>query len=304
MSDGANEKRYPSVDEYVGWYNLGYDREVGYPVLHSAGSIPPFEPCEVHDLYIAECRWFDQLVPKSERRPFDPLDDPPIFLRGDADDRTVDVDADFRYVTLDLVRRIQREFLGRHPLWRVILVAEDSSATIVIYPDAVRFGNLPLGVDPEEALRDVALRAIAAQEKRLRPARAQIACLQSRLPDAVREIGDRLFQVACLLNCNRRDYSRLTIFTRIRGPDDDAIDVDGPAGVENDFLWSGSGYGVNAEGTIISTSDIPESPPFCIHPWHPPAGYRGPLTITDRATGDRHTYEVKSENIVDLDPER
>ena len=163
MNRGASEHRYPSVDEFIGWYNLGYDREDGWPVLNSAESVPPFEPGEMFHLYIEEDPWFNDLVPASERLPFDPLDDPPIFLRGDADDRTVDIDADFRYVTLDLVRRIQREFLGRHPLWRTLLIAEDSSASIAIYPDAIRFGNLPPDIDPDEGLRDVVPRTIAAR---------------------------------------------------------------------------------------------------------------------------------------------
>jgi hypothetical protein len=303
MSHGADEKKYPSVDEFRGWYNLGYDREDGWPVLNSSEPMLPFESCEVHHFYIAECGWFDELVPAAARLPFDPLDDPPIFLRGDADDRTVAVDADFRYVTLDLVQRIQKDFLKRHPLRRVILIAEESTASIVIYPRAVRFGNWPLDADAEEALRAVARRAIAAREKRLRPARVQLAHLESRLPDAVQAIGEEPFQVVCVLDCNRRDYSRLTIFILVRGPDDDIIDVDGPPGSDDSFLINGSAYGVDAQGRIISAIAVPESAPFCVCWRCPPADYRGPLTITNRETGVQYTYEVKSENIIHVEPD-
>ena len=100
-----------------------------------------------------------------------------------------------------------------------------------------------------------------------------------------------------VLDNHNGDYSRLTLFLLIPGADDDAVDVEGPAGADNGFLWTSSAFGVNVAGEIISHSEVPESAPFCVSIWLPPADYRGPLNIVERATGKRYSYEVKSENI-------
>ena len=297
MSRAASEKNHPSVEEFKGWYNLGYDRHDGHPVLNSAKWLPGFEHGEFFHLYIAERDWFEkQLVLPSVRKPFDPLLDPPFFVRSDADDRTLDIDPDFEYLTVGMLRRIQEEFLGRHPLWRVILIAEHPSCSIVIYPDAIRFGNLPLGVDPHDALRELVPRAVALREKRLRPQRAQIAYLEKHLPEAVRAIGNQLFLVFGVLDNYEGNYSRSTICAVVRGSDKYAVQVEAPPGAGNDFLWSTMSYCVNEEGKIIS-DEMKESVPYCAALWLIPAEYRGPLAIVEEASGNRHIYELKSENI-------
>jgi len=298
VSNRSDEKRFPSVEEFAGWYNLGYERDDGLPVLQSGDRVPEFEHAEFFDLYIAENRWFEQLAPTPGQKPFDPLADSPFFLRSSADDRTLAVDADLDYLSVDLVRRIQQELLSRYPLWRVVLGLEHPSCGIVIYPNAIRYGNLPLGVDPYEALRKLMPRAAALREKRLRPLRAQLAFLQQQLPGAVKAIGHRPFLIAGVLDNCVGDYRRLALFILIRGADDDAVDVEGPAGTNNDFLWTSSAFGVNAEGTIISHIEVPESAPFCVGVWLPPADYRGPLSVVERASGKRHSYEVKSADII------
>ncbi len=55
------------------------------------------------------------------------------------------------------------------------------------------------------------------------------------------------------------------------------------------------GYYVNAEGTLVP--DSPEEPAFSLAFWLPPADYRGPLTLVERATGNRHIYDLRSEHI-------
>ena len=297
MSGTQAEKRHPSAEEFNGRYNLGYTRPDGQPVLQSQKQVPEFEHAEFLDLYIAENPWFEQLVPASALKPFDPIADPPMFVVSDADDRTLTICADFDYLTVDLLRRIQQEFLGRHPLWRVIVAADHPSCTIVIYPDAIRFGNSPVGVEPEPALRELVSRAVALREARQRPERDQLAFLRQRLPDALRTIGSRQFFVAGVLDNNKGDYNWLSIFLLIRGADHRAIAIEGPAEVDNDFLWTGGAFGVDSHGTIISDSSIPESASSCIALWYPRADYRGPLTIVEQETGRRHPYELKSENI-------
>jgi hypothetical protein len=262
--------------------------------------VPDFEHAEFFDLYLAENCWFEQLVPPSARKPFNPLAESPFFLRSSADDRTLDIDADCDYLSVDLVRRLQREFLSRYPLWRIILHLEHPSCSIVIYPDAVRYGNLPLGSDPHEALRELLPLVAALREKRLGPQRSQLAFLQKQLPAAVKAIGDRPFLIAGVLDNCDGDYSRLTVFLLIRGANDDAVAVEGPAGTDNDFLWTSSAFGVSAVGTLISHIDVPESAPFCVGLWLPPADYRGPLSIVECSTGKRYSYDVKSENITHI----
>ena len=129
----------PSVEEFVGWYNLEADRDNGFPVLRSVEEVPEFEHAEFFELHTEAEKWFGQLVEVRASESFDPLAQSPFFVRSDADDRTLDVDADFRCLNVALLRRIQREFLGRYPLWRVILIAEHPSCSIVIYPKAIRF---------------------------------------------------------------------------------------------------------------------------------------------------------------------
>ncbi len=303
MSSRPDEKRYPSVEEFAGWYNLGYQRDDGLPVLQSSDWVPDFEHAEFFDLYNAQDRWFDNLVPASARKPFDPLAAPPFFVRSSADDRTLDVDADCDHLCVDVVKRIQQEFLCRYPLWRIILWLELPSCSIVIYPDAVRYGNLPLDVNPHEALRSLLPRAAELREKRLRPQRAQLDFLRQQLPGAVKGIGDRRFVIAGVRDNCDGDYSRLALFVLIRGADDDAVAVEGPAGTDNDFLWTSSGFGVSAEGIVISHIDVPEAAPFCVALWLLPADYRGQLFLVERATGRRHTYELRSENIIGSVPE-
>jgi hypothetical protein len=297
VSNRLDEKRRPSVEEFGGWYNLGYERDDGLPVLHSIDQVPEFEHAEFFDLYKAENRWFEQLVPESARKPFDPLAEPPFVLRSSADDRTLDVDVNFDYLSVDLIQRIQQDVLSRYPFWRVILSLENPSCAIVIYPDAVRYGNFSLGCDAEKALRELVNRATALRENRLRPQRDQISFLRLQLPSAIRGIGDDPFSVLGVLDNYNGDYSRLTLFLLIRGADDDAVDIEGPEGMDNDFLSTGSAFGVSDEGTIVSHTEFPESAPFCVGLWLPPADFRGRLNIVEQATGKRITYEVKSEHI-------
>jgi hypothetical protein len=186
----------------------------------------------------------------------------------------------------------------------VILVGEVSSCHIVIYPTAIRFGNLPADVDPEQALQELVPRVLALRAERERPRREHVSQIQRLLPGAVQAIGDRPFLICGVLDNHEGDYSKLTICLLIRGTDSDALDVDGPPGSPNDFIWVSSAFGVDAKGAMISYIDVPDSAAFCLAPRLPPADYRGPLTLTERATGTRHTYELKSEDIIRTAPEK
>ncbi|MBI3837062.1 MAG: hypothetical protein HY288_03905 [Planctomycetia bacterium] len=279
MNKKAKTNWTPSLEEFTGWYNIRDDYGDGHPVLRSKEPMPEFEHAEIFELYPKAAKWFDQLVTARPNIPFDPLVEPPFFVRSDADDRTLDIDADFSYLTVRLLRRIQKEFLGRYPLWRVILTGEQPSCSIVIYPTAIRFGNLPADVDPEHALRELVPRVLALRAARERPQREHISRLQRLLPGAVERIGDRPFLVCGMLGNYKGDYSRLTICLLIRGADSDAIDIDGPLGSPNDLLWCGSAFSVDAKGAIISYIHVPETALFCLARWLPLADYRGPLVV-------------------------
>ena len=82
----------------------------------------------------------------------------------------------------------------------------------------------------------------------------------------------------------------------------DCFEVRGPANAGADVLSSSGRFGIDENGTIISFISIPDSAPFCIKIWHPPVNYRGPLTITNRRTGESYTYELKAEDITHIVP--
>jgi hypothetical protein len=304
VNDTPKVNLTPSLEEFTGWYNIQGDYGDGYPVLRSADPMPEFEHAEFFELYPKAAKWFDQLVTARPNVPFDPLLDPPFFVRWDADDRTLEVDADFSYLSVPLLRRIQKEFLGRYPLWRVILVGEHPSCGIVIYPNAIRFGNQPADIDPDKSLRELVPEELALRAAAERPRREHISQMQRLLPDAVQAIGDRPFLVGGVLDNYEGDYSRLTICLLIRGADDDAIDVDVPPGTANNLLARSSAFGIDTSGTIVSRTNISDTTPFNLSPWLVPADYRGPLVLSERATGKQHIYEVKSENIIPTAPKK
>ena len=98
MSNYNSTNLTPSVEEFVGWYNVHVDYGDGYPVLRTIEPLPPFEHAEFFELYFVAAKWFDGQVTVPPGAPFDPLDDPPLFVRSDADDRTLTIDADYRYL--------------------------------------------------------------------------------------------------------------------------------------------------------------------------------------------------------------
>jgi hypothetical protein len=286
----------PSLEEFTGWYNLSEPYDDGLPVLRSVELVPEFHHAEFFDLYFEAAKWFKQLVDTPAEVPFDPFEELGFFVRSDADDRTLGVEVDFQILTLDLLRRIQTEFLGRHPLWRVVLVAEQMSLAIVVYPTTIRYGSLPVSMDPHEALRTVTERQVALVEARLRPRREHFAWIQRLLPDAVKRIGDRPFLVAGVLDNYEGDYERLTICLLIRGGDREAVIIKGPPGADRHLLWRSSAYRVSDEGVVINCDD--DAAPYCLVPWLPPADYRGPLRIVERESKRKHTFELKSEGVI------
>jgi hypothetical protein len=288
----------PSLAEFEGWYNIADQYDDGVPVLRTSDDVPEFWHVEIFELYTEAEAWFGQLVAARPNEPFDPLAPPPFFVVSDADDRTLSVETDFSYLTLDVLNRIQREFLRSNPLWRVVLFGEHRSVAIVVYPTAIRFGTLPADVDPTMGLQQVTERQLELRAIREAPARAHLAQMQRLLPAAVRAIAECQYWICGVLDNYCGDYSRLTVLLLTRAEYRYAISVESPFESDNEFLWTSSTIGVSAEGTVVSYIGVPDGVPYCLIPWMPPAEYRGPLWIVERETGHRHRFEVKDEEII------
>jgi len=293
----------PSVEEFTGWYNLGYERDDGQGVLQSDSDVPPFEHSEFFQLYSEERDWFEkELVPAIGSHHVDPLAGPPMFVRSQADDRTLEVYPDFSLLTIEVLRRIQQEFLARHPLWRVLLAAEKSTCSIMVYPTVARFGNLPPPIDWQEGLDRVKAEAITLKEERLRPQRHEVSFLENRLPAAIDRWGAPPFRLLGMRDRAVYDPSCLSLFLLFRGAESYQYELDGPPNYPDDFLASSTRYGVNAEGKLISQIDVPQTAPFHVRQWLLPSDYRGPLTLVNTETGEQHRIEIREEDIVRTPP--
>jgi hypothetical protein len=304
MNDRPKEARFPSLDEFAGWYNLGYERNDGHDVLHSQDHVPEFEHSEFFQLYVEEREWFEQqLIPAADSGASDPLAGPPMFVRSQADDRTLEVYPNFKFLTPDVLRRIQRGFLARHPLWRVLLGAEKPSCSIMIYPTVVRFGNLPPDTAWQEGLDCVATQAIALAEERLRPQRQEVVLLENRLPGAIESMGSRPFQLLAVRDQAIYDAACLAVFLVFRGSESYEYELEGPPGCHDDFLATSSAYGVSTQGKVISQITVPKTAAFHVRQWLPLATYRGPLTLTNSDTGEQHTIEIRNEDIARIAPD-
>ncbi len=131
---------------------------------------------ELWKVYSAAVKWFAKAFPLPQPQPAYLPSHEEIFVpRCESDDRTLSIDhVDYCRLDAPLMRRIQAEFLGRFPLWRIHLVGWDGETGVIIYPTAIRFGNQPVDTDPEEALRELAPRGLALRETWL--ARALKSC--------------------------------------------------------------------------------------------------------------------------------
>lgn len=296
--EGANP--YPSIGEFNGLYNIPdqYD-DIG-PVLRSKDDLPEFGFPELWRVYEAAKKWLAEAFPLPDPQPaYVPVHEEAFMPVCEADDRHLLVElVDYDRLTVPLLRRMQTELLGRFPLWRIQLQGCDADSDILVYPKVVRFGNQPVETDSEEALRQLVSYAKPLREAGLRPQRAQFAFLRERLPDAVREIGDRPFFIFGVLDNFRGDFSLLTICLLIRGDNSSAVMFEEPAGSDDEFLSTGGTYNVDALGRLLPDSS--EDSAFCVRLWLPPADYRGPLTLVEKSNGKRSIYEVKSAAITHL----
>lgn len=294
MNLRSDENRYPS-EEFRCWYNLGYDRFDGFPVVHSRKRVPDFEHCEFWEFYPIAARWFEQLVPESDRKLLDPLALPPFYVISDADDRTLCVVADLDFVTHDTIRRIQTDFLKQYPLWRVFLCLADYCC-VVVYPDAVRYGNAPLDVDPDLGLAEVKRRGAALWEEHLRPARAQVAFLEERLPAVLQAMGSGSLAVIGVLDRYLRDRDQLAVFVLAPVSMYRSVIKSIPR-FDEDKSSLIDIFRVDPQGRLISQYLESETALHSVQCFLLPAEYRGPLKFVLEDTGESCEFVVDDASI-------
>jgi hypothetical protein len=306
MCSTPNTNPFPSIAEFDGCYNIPEQYHPSVPVLRSTEQLPEFGFPELWEVYKAAVNWFATAVPPLPRpKEFDPLAQETFVPRDGTDDRTLSIDqVDYARLSVALLRRIQCEFLRQFPLWRVLLVGWDNPTGIVVYPTAIRFGDQPLEVDPEAALREIIARGLTLSEAWIRPQRAYFAQLRKHLPDAVRAIGKRPFHVFGVLDNYEGKRRWLAVWILVRGAEDRAIGVEDLFEAGEKVLYRGRAYGIDSDGAMICSGMIPESVPFCLTTWLPPADYRGALTIVVQASGDRHVFELNADDIIRTSPEQ
>lgn len=290
----------PSFKEFRGYYNILDEDGAGgsIPIFRTTENLPPFSFNEMWEVRTAAVKWFEPVVEAyyAGRKP-DPLDDE-LFVRDSTDDRTQRVDVPhLDMVSVELLERLQREFLGRYPLWRVALIGEDISTTILVYPRAVYFGDEPEDIDGEEAIRRLQVKCDALREARKAPETRRVAYLKQRLPQAVQEIGERPFYVVAVVEVKYYDEEDLlAVYVLFPGHDSWAVKAEIPGSRDEIAQWDK--YGIDATGAIVSAISIPETVPSFVASWLLPHDYRGPLDLIDTENETRHRYEVKSEDIV------
>lgn len=287
---------FPSAEEFLGYYNVPDDATDNTPVLRSAARVPDWSFDEMSAVCKETEQWFSQNLAASENTGrFDPVREA-LSVRGGTDDRTLLVDIpDVRLLNEGLLHRLQMELLRKHSFWRIALVAEDAKTSVMVYPEVIRVGNRPATTNIDQALYEMDLEVRKLKQVRLDPKRRETEYLRRKIPEAIRQIGDKPFQVVGIIDEYHGDRSRGTIYLLLNGTDYNAISVEGPEGP--DHIWKGSAYGLSATGEIISESRIPETAAFCVVPWLPPSDYRGPVTLIEHAMGVQYVLEIKSESI-------
>ena len=88
----------------------------------------------------------------------------------------------------------------------------------------------------------------------------------------------------------------------VNGPDEYAIRLDEPADFGDQYLSKASPFGVDTSGKIICRYPIEGYAPYCLTTWLCPADYRGPIWITETASGTRQLLEITAEIIVRTEP--
>lgn len=297
MALGDRHARRLSAEEFSGYFNILDAEADGEPVLRTTENLPPRFFDEMWSVRTEAVRWFENaIVAQQPSTEFDPLEEE-LFVRGGGDDRTLVVDVpDFRLLSSDILRRLQAELIGNHPLWRVALVGENAATTVMVYGDAVRIGASPVDADMDDALDRLTATNELLREARLGPRRRRLRYLRSELPRAVDAIKEQPFYIVAVLEDADSEDKRPGIYVLSPADDRSEVAVEGPEGP--DQVWTGSALGVDAQGRIVAEFGIPAGTPFRLKPWFPPPDYFGPLMVIERPSGKQHRFDLRQGDII------
>ncbi len=142
---------------------------------------------------------------------FDPLYEPPFFIRHPADDRTLWVDVIVELLSVPLLLQIKNDLLERFPLWRIKLIGEDPATAITIYQTAIRFAGCPPKADVDEELSRLIAKERVLRESLQRPKRAYYQQVRTLLGRAAESFSQRPFCIAGVLDNYLGDRQQLAI---------------------------------------------------------------------------------------------
>ena len=298
-------KDCPSIVEFHGYYNRRleefFDDEPtdaqlanAPPLLNVADQLPPWTFEEFWTTRAALEKYFKRVVPP---RPAPPLPDqagPLPFVLDDTDDRTLRVEIpSFEVFDVPLLRKIQREFLQKHPLWRLMLFAEGDETTIVIYPQAIRIAGAPIDADLPAELRKVTLKTRQLVSARERGTWRQLSRARQGIPAAIDALQySRIAFVAVLFGGFRQDPAWLTIYLLVHARD--VLKLDATASVE---VQRSGCYSVDSAGNIFSLYGELKDYPYTLTPYHVPSDYRGIFEATIRETDVKLSVDLATVDI-------
>src|SRR5229473_4152532 len=202
---GASMNRYPSFVEYQGMYNVNpeewRDKEFNPDDFSSSfhktvDDLPPltwreFENIRGVTLSCLLRHGLFEKIGKNEAKAFYK------FCVGDElMDRTARVELpNFRILTAELVKALQKEVLKSRPIWRIMIVSEAPQTTVMIYPEVIKFG-IPTTGDLPVDLRKVVDEELNLREPREGPHRRQMEYLKQKVVQELSKLpgGEEPFQ--------------------------------------------------------------------------------------------------------------
>lgn len=295
----SSAKDCPSIVEFHGYYNRRpeefFDHEpTAAQLLNVADPLPPWTFEEFWTTRTELEEYFRRVMPP---RPAPPLPDqagPFPFIIDDTDDRTLRVEVHaFELFDVPLLRRIQREFVQKHPLWRLVFFEEGDETTVVIYPQAIRIAGARLNADLAAELRKVTATARQRINAREQPNWRQLAQARQGIPAAIVSLQrTRIALVAVVFGGFRQDPAWLTIYLLVHARD--VLKLDATASVE---VQRSGCYSVDSAGNIFSLYGELKDYPYTLTPYHVPSDYRGILEVTIRDTDAKLSVDLSTVDI-------
>jgi len=84
-----------------------------------------------------------------------------------------------RFFNKEFIGKIQSKLLGKHPLWRAVIVASDDEKTFVVYADEIKF-NQP-NANLENELKQIREKEVAFLDQTIGVGERQLSFIQEKL---------------------------------------------------------------------------------------------------------------------------